>query len=395
MKKLLKAVVIAVLLLALLPIYALAANNGPMDPEDLGDGFAWDVAFISVYNPAKSGEKISIFAEHKTNNKAIKGATYDLKTNTLTLKNFNQPKKGISVNAMGEDFKLKLVGKNKVGTLTIWGYGWGGNIQITGSGSIEINKKKIVDNAINLKAEGSNAVFKVDKTATVKLWAKTNLFNTKMTTTNSDTKAIVLSNGQNVTVKKAQSYLEDKESVAFRLDEGNYGSSYPVYKDSKGTKYVIWDFYNEVPTEIYKLGSKGSDGYYTGTKASVSYSSLTQSIIKTKMKGCYDYVVKGKSLTIPAGSSATTSIKKLTAKSKGFTIKWTKKSVKGYEIQYSTSSKFSNATTKTIKKSSTVSKTINNLKSKKKYYVRIRTYKTVKGQKLYSAWTKAQNIKTK
>ena len=169
MKKLLSTIITIMLLITLLPIYSLAANNGAA-PADYD---IWDVAFISLFDPSGNNSSTDIFAEHKTYNKAVSGATYDSKTNTLTLKNFKQPKKGISINAMGEDFKLKLSGKNQVGTLSVWGYGWGGNIQITGSGSIEINKNKIVDNAINLYGEGASSQLKIDKTAIKKYFKET------------------------------------------------------------------------------------------------------------------------------------------------------------------------------------------------------------------------------
>ena len=55
--------------------------------------------------------------------------------------------------------------------------------------------------------------------------------------------------------------------------------------------------------------------------------------------------------------------------------------------------------TSTIKKYKTTSKTISKLKSKKKYYVRVRTYKTVKingkSTKLYSGWSKTKAVKVK
>ena len=41
------------------------------------------------------------------------------------------------------------------------------------------------------------------------------------------------------------------------------------------------------------------------------------------------------------------------------------------------------------------SATIKKLKSKKKYYVRMRTYKVVNGKKVYSAWSKAKSVKVK
>ena len=93
-----------------------------------------------------------------------------------------------------------------------------------------------------------------------------------------------------------------------------------------------------------------------------------------------------------------TSITSLSAKDNGFTVKWKKKiKITGYQIQYSTSSKFSMKNTKTvkIKKAKTASKKITDLKSSKKYYVRIRTYKIVKKKKSYSSWSKKKNVTTK
>ena len=46
----------------------------------------------------------------------------------------------------------------------------------------------------------------------------------------------------------------------------------------------------------------------------------------------------------------------------------------------------------TVKSYKTTKKTIRNLKSNKKYYVRIRTYKVVKGKKYYSYWSKVKSI---
>ena len=93
-----------------------------------------------------------------------------------------------------------------------------------------------------------------------------------------------------------------------------------------------------------------------------------------------------------------TLITSLSAKDNGFTVKWKKKTkITGYQIQYSTSSKFSMKNTKIvkIKKAKTASKKITDLKSSKKYYVRIRTYKIVKKKKSYSSWSKKKNVTTK
>ncbi len=93
-----------------------------------------------------------------------------------------------------------------------------------------------------------------------------------------------------------------------------------------------------------------------------------------------------------AASIPTTTITSVKAQSKAFTVKWKKKSsITGYQIQYSTDSKFKKEK-KSIKtkNAKTVSKKITKLKAAKKYYVRIRTYK---GKK-YSKWSKVKSIKT-
>lgn len=92
-----------------------------------------------------------------------------------------------------------------------------------------------------------------------------------------------------------------------------------------------------------------------------------------------------------------TSLSKVTAGKKAFTATWKKQTTKttGYQIQYSTSSKFKNAKTVTVKKNKTTKTTVKKLKAKKKYYVRIRTYKTVGKKKYYSSWSKAKAVKTK
>ena len=99
-----------------------------------------------------------------------------------------------------------------------------------------------------------------------------------------------------------------------------------------------------------------------------------------------------------ASKLPTTSITSLSSKDNGFTVKWKKKTkITGYQIQYSTSSKFSKKSTKTvkIKKPKTTSKKISDLKSSKKYYVRVRTYKNSKKKTDYSAWSKKKSITTK
>ena len=92
-----------------------------------------------------------------------------------------------------------------------------------------------------------------------------------------------------------------------------------------------------------------------------------------------------------AASMPTTAITSLKTKNKTITVKWKKKTgITGYQIQYSTNSKFKKNNKKIkIKNAKTVSKKITKLKASKKYYVRIRTYQ---GKK-YSKWSKVKSIK--
>lgn len=108
-----------------------------------------------------------------------------------------------------------------------------------------------------------------------------------------------------------------------------------------------------------------------------------------------DYIIK----INPKG----TSIKSVSAAKKGFTVKYKKQATQttGYQIQYATDKNFKkNKKTVTVKKNKTTSVKVKKLKAKKKYYVRVRTYKNVKdtdgnAKKLYSSWSKTKTVKTK
>ena len=92
-----------------------------------------------------------------------------------------------------------------------------------------------------------------------------------------------------------------------------------------------------------------------------------------------------------------TSIKKAKGSKKAVALEWKKVSgVKGYQVQVATDKKFKkNKKTVNIKKQKTTKTTVKKLKAKKKYYVRVRTYKIVNGKKVYSSWSKVKSVKTK
>lgn len=139
---------------------------------------------------------------------------------------------------------------------------------------------------------------------------------------------------------------------------------------------------------VLKNGIDYTVSYSNGSKNTGIYSAVVT------LKGSYEgsksfqYRISPKKI----------SIAKLTAAKKGFQVSWKKQNaqVSGCEIQYSTDRRFKKSVkTLVIKKNKTTSKSISKLKAKKKYYVRIRTYKMSGKTKLTSAWSKAKAVTTK
>ena len=96
-----------------------------------------------------------------------------------------------------------------------------------------------------------------------------------------------------------------------------------------------------------------------------------------------------------------TTLTNLSSSKKIVKVKWKKQvsQTNGYQLQYSLNSNFKSAKLLNVTNNKVTTKLISNLKSKKKYYVRIRTYKNVKvngkSTKLYSKWSKSLNVKVK
>ncbi len=162
-----------------------------------------------------------------------------------------------------------------------------------------------------------------------------------------------------------------------------------------------WFTYNgkvQTPSETVK-DSKGNT-LKNGMHYTLSYQSGRKSVgryyIKVNFKGNYS----GSKTLYYDIVPKSTSVSKVTAGKKSFKVTWKKQASQttGYQIQYSTYSNFKNA--KSVwAKSNVTSKSVTKLSAKKNYYVRVRTYKTIKfGGKnyyLYSTWSGSKKIKTK
>ena len=127
-----------------------------------------------------------------------------------------------------------------------------------------------------------------------------------------------------------------------------------------------------------------------GVKAGTQYAYTVRCITKDGKQYTSAYDTKGRICVFVARPTLST-IK--SAKAKQLIVNWKKAaSVTGYQIQYSTSKAFKSGNKAvTVKGASAVTKTISKLSSKKRYYVRIRSYKTVGGKNYYSAWSAVKN----
>lgn len=114
-----------------------------------------------------------------------------------------------------------------------------------------------------------------------------------------------------------------------------------------------------------------------------------------KGMGKYAGVTAGVNFTIKPKAVTVKSLKKPAAKK--LTVKWGshKAQTTGFQVRYSTTKSFKSGTYKTvtIKSKSATSKTLTKLKKGKKYYVKVRAYKTVDGTKIYSSWSKVKYAK--
>lgn len=174
--------------------------------------------------------------------------------------------------------------------------------------------------------------------------------------------------------KKVKSVALTKTSYTYNKKAHKPGV---VAKDDQGNKIPASDY-----TVKYSSGCKNVGKY------------VVTVTFKGEYKGTYTRTYN----VVPQG----TKLKSVKAGKKSFKATWKKQKMQtsGYQLAYSTSKKFAKKVkTVTVSKNGTVKKTVKKLSKKKTYYVKVRTYKTVKNGKktikLYSGWSAAKKVKTK
>ena len=203
------------------------------------------------------------------------------------------------------------------------------------------------------------------------------------------------------TLKVATTSANGKEETKCSVC-GDVKSSSTIYKITSvtipKTSYVYGGYSSSPVTPTVTVKDSKGKTLKNNTDYTVTYSSGrkypgTYKVI-VKFKGDYSGTKELAFKIVPKG----TSLSSVSASSKAFTAKWNlqKTQATGYQIEYSTSSKFSGGNVyKTITKNTSSSLKVSGLKAKTKYYVRVRTYKLVNGTKVYSSWSSTKSVTTK
>lgn len=152
------------------------------------------------------------------------------------------------------------------------------------------------------------------------------------------------------------------------------------------------EFTDPVPVETMIDGQNTTSAKVYLEKGDTYYLKVRSIITIDGLQAYSDWsnAVAAKNITV-----AKPKLSSVTAGTSKAIVKWTKKAVTGYEIQYGTSPAFKASKTIKIGKASTVSKTIKSLKKGKTYYFRIRSYQKTADGVCYSDWTAKKSIKIK
>lgn len=169
------------------------------------------------------------------------------------------------------------------------------------------------------------------------------------------------------------------------------GNSLSANKVSLSTTKYAYTGKAKTPTVTVKYGSTKLK---KNTDYTVSYKNNTKigtGTVTITGKGKYYGTIK-KTIKV---NPKTQKIKSISAKTKGFKVSWTKDTqATAYQVRYATNSKFTSYKYVTVSNKS-LSKTVSKLTKGKKYYVQVRTYKTVSKTKYYGNWSATKTVRAK
>ena len=284
----------------------IAKLKASTDYEDLGDGsYEWGWA--------------DTIKSHKT--QAVSGATYNLATNTLTIKNLKTTN-CLYVKNAGNDFKIQIAGTNEIALIDVWDTGnasvydskkgyyvsvnknadWGAGVTFSGTGSLFVNKNKTNDIGISVSTYNTAGSVVVGKNVSLRVRSKGNSPAIVVSETNAkawknaiqmkgiDCNPQVKWSTQNISYPLYQpaiaSTAEDAKDGVFALNPNSGDNSYDdllcsdkkhiawvtqSHKDAKSGKYVI-DQWKVMPVTLTYNAEGGYD--YTSTGDAVRVPSV-------------------------------------------------------------------------------------------------------------------------
>ncbi|MCD8077090.1 MAG: metallophosphoesterase [Lachnospiraceae bacterium] len=187
-----------------------------------------------------------------------------------------------------------------------------------------------------------------------------------------------------VTVAKAATTVKTQKITATTSYKKAYGaSSFTLDATTNGNGKLT---YKSSKTSVATVSSKG--------KVTIKGTGKTTITVTAAATSTYSKATKTITLTV-VPKKQTVSVK--STKTKQIKITWTKDTkASGYQIVYATNKSFTKNVTKVLVKSNTTtSKTIKNLTKGKKYYVKVRAYKTISGKRTYGSYSSVKSVTCK
>ena len=267
MKKLLSIMLSFAMLLTTTATVSFAVNNGPAEytPGSFtSPGMIWFVPidsngdYIPAVDPSYDGEytRYYVYSENTTHNDAVNGATYDKASNTLTLNALNGSNMILECNAMGDDFKINVVGSCSLAQISIYSWMYSSAITFTGNGTLNINANKLFDYGIQAGANYTKGTLTFGNSVKVNISGKTGAVQCTYSTSKNASEAFVFNGTSNATTKSQDVYNE----------KYNYLGGYSIDTSPK-PQYIGQIAKRESdPGGIYTMGNStlgsGEKGYW-------------------------------------------------------------------------------------------------------------------------------------
>jgi hypothetical protein len=231
MKKIISAALAVLMIVSVLSVTAYAANNGPKKTEPAPYMIYYPgISFIET--DGKGNIKIETDEKYGYEREAITpifsdegvskldGVNYDKSTNTLTLTNLNASDRILLYRAMGDDFKINVVGDCSLAQIRAYAYYWSSAVTFTGDGALTVNKDKLFSVGFENYSDGAESAVTFDKGVNVKISGKDKAVAVISSKAASADKVFVFNGDCKADVSSEESYTENPASAnGYSLDK--------------------------------------------------------------------------------------------------------------------------------------------------------------------------------